>query len=53
MFDFILNMSLDLDVNNLCFGEELMSLIRMKKQQKIKALLNITNVANVEQWTKN
>ena len=52
MFDCILNTPLALDAKKVCFGEELMSLIRMKNQQKLKAFLNGTDVVNVEQWTK-
>ena len=52
MFDCILNTPLALDANKVCFGEELMSLIRMKNQQKLKAFLNGTDVVNVKQWKK-
>ena len=44
-------MPLSLVVNEVCFDEEPISLIRMRNQQKIKALLNGTDVVNVEQWT--
>ena len=53
MFDCALNKPLALDVNEVCFGEEPISLIRLKNQQKIKASLNGTDVVNVGQWTKN
>ena len=52
MFDCILNISLALDVNEVCFGEKPTSLIHMKNQQKNKALLNGTNVISVGQRTK-
>ena len=53
MFDCILNTPLALDVNEFCFGGVQILLIRMKNQQKIKLLLNYTDVVNEEQWTKN
>ena len=49
----VLNTPLALDVNEECFVEELISLIRMKNQQKLKALLNSTDDVNVEQCAKN
>ena len=53
MFDCVLNMPLSLVVNEVYFDEEPISLIRMKNQQEIKALLNSADVANEEQWSKN
>ena len=38
----------DYVINEVWVGKELMSLIPMKKQQKIKAFLNGTDVINVE-----
>ena len=52
MFDCVLNAPLSLDVNKVCFDEKPISLIRMKNQQKIKVLLNGTDVVNVVEWTK-
>ena len=52
MFDFALNTSLALDVNEVCFGEKPISLILLKNQQKIKTLLNGTDVVTVGHWTK-
>ena len=52
MFDCLLNAPLSLDVNKVCFDEKPISLIRMKNQQKIKVLLNGTDVVNVVEWTK-
>ena len=49
----VLNTPLALDVNEVCFGEDPISLIRMKNQQKLKALLNGTDEVNVEQCAKN
>ena len=49
----VLNTPLALDVNEVCFGEEPISPIRMKNQQKLKALLNGTDEVNVEQCAKN
>ena len=52
MFDYVLNMPLNLVAIKVWVDKEPpIFLIRMKKQQKIKALLNGTNVVNVEQWT--
>ena len=53
MFDYVRNARLSSVVNKIWVDEEPMSLIRMKNQQKIKALLNGSDVVNVEQWTKN
>ena len=52
MFDYVLNTPLSLAVNKVWVEKEPISLIRMKNQQKIKALLNGTDVVNMEQWTK-
>ena len=52
MFDCVLNTTQDLVVNEVQFDEELISLIRIKNQQKIKALPAATDVANVDHWTK-
>ena len=52
MFDYVLNTRLTLVVNKVWVDEEPISLIRMKSQQKIKALLNGADVVNVEQWTE-
>ena len=52
MFDYVLNTRLSLVVNEIWVDEEPTSLTRIKNQQKIKALLNGTDVVNVEQWTK-
>ena len=51
MFDYVLNTHLSLAVNEVWVDEESISLIRMKNQQKIKALLNGTDEVSVEQWT--
>ena len=48
-----MNTPLALDVNEFCFGGDAISLIHMKNQQKIRLLLNRTDVVNEEQWTKN
>ena len=53
MFDCILKTPLALDAKEFCFGGESISLIHMKNQQKIKLLLNRTDVVNEEQWKKN
>ena len=52
MFDYVQNTHLTLLVNKVWVEEEPISLIHTKNQQKIKALLNGTDVVNVEQWTK-
>ena len=52
MFSYVLNTPLSLVVNEVWVDEESISLIRMKNQQKIKALLNGTDEISVEQWTK-
>ena len=52
MFEYVLNTPLTLVVIEIWVEKEPISLIRMKNQQKTKALLNDTNVVNVEQWTK-
>ena len=49
MFDCVLNARLTLCVNKVWVDEEPISLIRMKYQQKIKVLLNGTDIVNVEQ----
>ena len=41
MLHCVLNKPLALDVNKVCLGEEVLSLIRMKNQQKIRALLEL------------
>ena len=40
------------NLNDAWVHKESVSLIRMKNQQKIKALLNGTDGVNAEQWTK-
>ena len=45
-------MHLTLLVSEVWIDKEPISLIRMKNQQKTKALLNGTDFGNVEQWTK-
>ena len=56
MFDYVQNMRLSLVINKVSnktrVDEEPISLIRKKYQQKIKALLDGTDVVNVEQWIK-
>ena len=52
MFDYVLNTPFSLVVNEAWVDEEPISIMRMKNQQKIKTLLNGTDVINVEQWTK-
>ena len=52
MYDFVLNTTLSLVVNDVWVDEEPISLISMKNQYKFKALLNGTDVINVKQWTK-
>ena len=52
MFDYVLNTPLTIVVIEIWVEREPISLIRMKNQQKTKALLNDRNVVNVEQWTK-
>ena len=52
MFNYVLNMYLSLVVNKVLVGKELVSIICMKNQQKIKALLNGTDLLNVKQWAK-
>ena len=52
MFSYVLNTPISLVVNEVWVDEESISLIRMKTQQKIKALLNGTDEVSVEQWTK-
>ena len=49
MFDYVLNMPLNLVVIKVLVDKESIFLTRMKNQQKIKALLNGTDVVNVEQ----
>ena len=49
MFDYVLNTPLSLAVNEFWVDEEPISLTGMKSQQKIKALLNGTDMVNVEQ----
>ena len=56
MFDYVQNMRLSLVTNKVSnkirVDEEPISLIRTKNQQKIKALLDGTDMVNVEQWIK-
>ena len=52
MLNYVLNTPLSLVVNEVWVDEELISLMHMKTQQKIKALLNSTDAVNVELWTK-
>ena len=52
MFDYVLNTPFSLVVNEAWVDEEPISIMRMKNQQKIKTLLNGTDVIYVEQWTK-
>ena len=52
MFDYVLNTPLSLAVDEFWVDEELISLTGMKSQQKIKALLNGTDMVNVEQQTE-
>ena len=52
MFDCALNTPQGLVVNKVQVDEESMSLIRIKSQQKIKALSTGRDVVNVEHWTK-
>ena len=52
MFDYVLNTRLSLVVNEVWVGEKPTSLIRIKNQQKIKALLNGTDAVSIEQWTE-
>ena len=51
MFDYVLNTPLILVINEVRVDTDVIR-IHMKNQQKIEALLNGTNVVNVEQWTK-
>ena len=51
MFDYLMNTPLSLVVKEACFDKEPSSLLRTKNQEN-KALLNGTDVVNVEQWTK-
>ena len=53
MFNYVLNTRLILIVNEVWVDEEPISLIRIKNQQKFKALLYGTDVVNMKQWTKN
>ena len=48
MFNFVLNTRLSLVVNEVWVDEEPISLIRLKNQQKVKALVNDTDVVNVQ-----
>ena len=48
MFSYVLNTPISLVVNEVWVDEESISLIRMKNQQKIKALLNGTDEVSVE-----
>ena len=50
MFDYVLNRHLSLVVNKALVGEELISVICMKNQQKIIALLNGGDLLNMKQW---
>ena len=50
MFDYVLNIPLNLVAIKVWVDKEPTFLIHMKKQQKIKALLNGTDVVNVEKW---
>ena len=54
MFDYVQNMRLNIVTNKVSnkirVDEEPISLIRTKNQQKVKALLDGTDVVNVEQW---
>ena len=52
MFDRVLNTLLTFDVKEVHFGDETISLISLKNQHKIKALLNDTDVITVKQWAK-
>ena len=52
MFKYVLNMPLSLVVKEVWVDEEAISIILMKNQQKVKALLNGTNTVNTEQWIK-
>ena len=52
MFDYVLNSSLSLVVNEVWVDEEPISLIRLKNQRKTKALLSGADVLNLEEWTK-
>ena len=56
MFDYVQHMRLSLVINKVSnktrVDEKPISLIRKKNQQKIKALLDGTDVVNVEQWIK-
>ena len=56
MFEYVQNMRLSLVINKhsnkIRVDEEPISIIRTKNQQKIKALLDGTDVVNVEQWIK-
>ena len=52
MFKYVLNMPLSLVVKEVWVDEEAISIILMKNQQKVKALLNGTNTVNMEQWIK-
>ena len=44
MFDYVLNMPLKLDVTEVYFEEELMSLKRMKNQQDLVNVLQLTKM---------
>ena len=52
MFDRVLNTLLTFEVKEVYFGDETISLISLKNQHKIKALLNDTDVITVKQWAK-
>ena len=52
MFKYVLNMPLSLVLKEVWVDEEAISIILMKNQQKVKALLNGTNTVNMEQWIK-
>ena len=52
MFKYVLNMPLSLVVKEVWVDEEAISIILMKNQQKVKALLNVTKTVNMEQWIK-
>ena len=52
MFKYVLNMPLSLVVKEVWVDEEAISIILMKNQQKVKALLNGTKTVNMEQWIK-
>ena len=52
MFDYVLNTRPSLVVNKVWVDENLISLIPMKNQQKMKVFPNGADLVNVEQWTK-